>query len=84
MNRLIAAILLENQGARPFGVFGVILDDDCSTQTVDDVTHRDPVGCELIVSVKRHLYLAPRHEGSYLFQELGHFCAPVTEACLGR
>ena len=43
MNRLISAILLENQDARPLWVVGVILDHNGRVQTVDDIAHQDPV-----------------------------------------
>lgn len=52
MNRLIRAIVLKNQDARPLSVVRVILDHNGRVQTVDDITHLDPICGKLLVPVK--------------------------------
>jgi hypothetical protein len=52
MNRLIRAIVLKNQDARPLWIVRVILDHNGRVQTVDDITHQNPVCGKLLVPMK--------------------------------
>jgi hypothetical protein len=72
MNRLILAIMLQDEHARPLRVIRIILDDDRSVQAFDDIAHRDAVRGKLFVPVERYAHIAVRHERSYLFQSVGH------------
>ena len=54
----------------PFGYSGVVLDDYGSGQPIDDVAHKDLVGCEFLVPMNRNTHLSACHQGSNLFQRL--------------
>jgi hypothetical protein len=67
MNRLIRAIVLENQDARPLRVIRVVFDHNGRVQPVDHITHLDPVCGKFLVPMKRYANIAASHEGQNLF-----------------
>jgi len=52
VNRLIGSIVFQHQNTWPLRVHWVVLDHGGTLQAVNDVTHGDIVGGDLVVSVQ--------------------------------
>ena len=76
MNRLIVSISFQHENTRSLRIVGIVFDNDCPGETVDDVANKDPVRGELLITVIRHTDLAARHQRTYLIQGLAQFLGP--------
>jgi len=70
VNRLLGAIVFENQDAWPLLVRWIVLDADGCCQSGDDVSHVYTVRGEFLVAVERDTHFATSRQRSYLVQRL--------------
>ena len=76
MNRLTVSILLQYENTRSFRVVGIVFDNYCLGETVDEVANKDTVGGELLITVIGNTDFAAGHERTYLSQGLAQFLDP--------
>ena len=76
MNRLTISIPLQDQHAPSFRVVGIVFDDDCSCQTLDDVADQDTVRSKFLITVIGHTNIAASHERADLLESLAQCLDP--------